>query len=59
MPYETINPATGERVATFPSATQAEVDRILDKISQQGFQSLTDSERAILQQIAKSIPPQP
>jgi len=39
--------------------TQAEVDRILDKISQQGFQSLTDSERAILQQIAKSIPPQP
>ena len=37
--------------------TQSEVDRILDKISQQGFQSLTDSERAILQHIAKSNPP--
>jgi len=37
--------------------TQAEVDRILDKISQQGFQSLTESERAVLQHIAKSNPP--
>jgi len=39
--------------------TQAEVDRILDKISQQGFQSLTDSERAVLQHIANSNPPKP
>ena len=37
--------------------SQAEVDRILDKISQQGFQSLTESERAILHQIANSNPP--
>jgi membrane associated rhomboid family serine protease len=38
---------------------QAEVDRILDKISQQGFQSLTAAERDLLQQIAKSQPPAP
>ena len=37
--------------------SQAEVDRILDKISAQGFQSLTDTERHLLQQIAKSTPP--
>jgi len=37
---------------------QAEVDRILDKISAQGFQSLSDAERLHLQQIAKSTPPQ-
>ena len=36
---------------------QAEVDRILDKISAQGFQSLSDAERRLLQQIAKSTPP--
>ncbi|MEI6656059.1 MAG: rhomboid family intramembrane serine protease [Verrucomicrobiota bacterium] len=40
-------------------AAQTEVDRILDKISLQGFQSLTDSERATLQQIAKANPPEP
>jgi len=37
--------------------SQAEVDRILDKISAKGFQSLTDAERHLLQQIAKSTPP--
>lgn len=37
--------------------SQAEVDRILDKISAQGFQSLSDAERHLLQQIAKSTPP--
>jgi membrane associated rhomboid family serine protease len=31
-----------------------EVDRILDKISQQGFQSLTAAERETLQQVSKS-----
>jgi membrane associated rhomboid family serine protease len=40
-------------------AAHTEVDRILDKISAQGFQSLTDSERATLQQVAKDNPPQP
>ncbi|MEI6675968.1 MAG: rhomboid family intramembrane serine protease [Verrucomicrobiota bacterium] len=40
-------------------AAQTEVDRILDKISQQGFQSLTEVERATLQQIAKANPPEP
>ena len=39
--------------------TQTEVDRILDKISQQGFQSLTDAEREMLQRISKSNPPLP
>lgn len=39
--------------------TQNKVDRILDKISQQGFQSLTAAERDILQQFAKSNPPEP
>ncbi len=39
--------------------SQAEVDRILEKISEHGFQSLTDAERHILQEIAKSIPPAP
>ncbi len=34
--------------------TQSEVDRILDKISREGFQSLTSAEREVLQQIAKS-----
>jgi len=38
-------------------SSQAEMDRILDKISQQGFQSLTESEREVLQHIAKSHPP--
>lgn len=39
--------------------SQAEVDRILEKISEHGFQSLTDAERNHLQEIAKSIPPAP
>jgi len=39
--------------------TQSEVDRILDKISLQGFQSLTTAERETLQQVAKSSPPEP
>jgi membrane associated rhomboid family serine protease len=38
---------------------QTEVDRILDKISQQGFQSLTSAERATLQQVATTNPPAP
>ena len=38
---------------------QTEVDRILDKISQQGFQSLTSAERETLQQVSKSHPPLP
>ncbi len=40
-------------------AAQTEVDRILDKISAQGFQSLTASERATLQQVANHPPPEP
>ena len=39
--------------------SQAEVDRLLDKITAHGFQSLTEAERHILQQIAKSTPPNP
>ena len=35
-----------------------EVDRILDKISQDGFQSLTDAEREILRKAADSNPPE-
>lgn len=38
---------------------QTEVDRILDKISQQGFQSLTPAERETLQRAATSNPPIP
>jgi membrane associated rhomboid family serine protease len=38
---------------------QTEVDRILDKISQHGFQSLTSDEREMLRQVAQSNPPQP
>ena len=37
-------------------SSQDEVDRILDKITLSGFQSLTDTERAILQQVANSHP---
>lgn len=35
------------------TSMDAEVDRILDKISRDGFQSLTDAERDVLQQAAK------
>lgn len=38
-------------------ANDDEVDRILDKISQQGFQSLTDEERQTLQKAAQSRAP--
>lgn len=38
-------------------ARSTEVDRILDKISQHGFQSLTDAEQAILTAAAKSNSP--
>jgi succinate-semialdehyde dehydrogenase/glutarate-semialdehyde dehydrogenase len=34
MAIESINPATGERVATFPSATPEEIDRILTEAVQ-------------------------
>ena len=30
MAIETLNPATGELVKTFPEANQAEVDRVLE-----------------------------
>jgi hypothetical protein len=33
---------------------ETELDRILDKISEQGFQSLTDAEKATLQKVSES-----
>lgn len=38
------------RESSHPRASDPEVDRILDKISEQGMRSLTDRERAILEQ---------
>jgi membrane associated rhomboid family serine protease len=38
-------------------STQSEVDRILDKISRDGFQSLTQAERDVLQRAAESHRP--
>lgn len=40
-------------------ALSSEVDRILDKVSQHGFQSLTQAERAILVAASKSSSPYP
>lgn len=46
--------ATAARRRSPPmSSLDAEVDRILDKISRDGFQSLTEAEREVLQQAAK------
>jgi hypothetical protein len=53
-PPSTRGSATTPRPRT-PQMTSinAEVDRILDKISRDGFQSLTEAEREVLQQAAK------
>lgn len=53
----TPRPVVGTKIrprTRIPLGSDDEVDRILDKISQDGFQSLTDAERETLHQAAQS-----
>ncbi len=49
MAIESLNPATGERLATFPETPKAEVDRILDGAvkAQRAWARLSFAERAV------------
>lgn len=53
-PEQKIRPRTH-----FQFTKDDEVDRILDKISNEGFQSLTDAEREVLRKAAKTKSPEP
>ena len=52
-PYLILRPRSGRGTSVDLQAS-TEVDRILDKISRDGFQSLTDEERDSLHKAAKN-----
>jgi hypothetical protein len=46
-----FNPSLGKKKS--PDLTQQKIDAILDKINQQGYQFLTDEEKAFLKRASK------
>ena len=47
--------APNVRVAPAPPSRNPELDRVLDKISERGIESLTDSERIVLEEFSKKL----
>jgi hypothetical protein len=46
---------SGKRMDDAPEITQEMIDEILDKINREGYQSLTDDEKHVLNEASKKI----